>query len=219
MSRTSRVAWLLFVGALFGFRAASARAETEPAAPAPDTAEAQRSGSALAISGRAGPSIIFGEPANPEYAGEFGRVGVWVGGELAYRSSYFVEPFIEVGYGFLASGESTLPSGPWGEGGLMQQQLGMWSISPGVRTQIWLLRPELGMGFAIVKQSNDFIGETNSVSQTALFTQLGLSCTVFEAERLRIDTGVKLAAARGAGITFTSLAVAARFDAFVFDAD
>ena len=49
MSRTSRVAWLLFVGALFGFRAASARAETEPAAPAPDTAEAQRSGSALAI--------------------------------------------------------------------------------------------------------------------------------------------------------------------------
>lgn len=226
MSRRSRGALpprrasLLLIGALFGFWAASARAASEPPTPPePDTAEAQRAGSALAISGRAGPSIVFGDPANPEYTREFGRVGVWVGGELAYRSSYFIEPFIEVGYGFLASGESTLPSGPWGEGGLMQQQLGMWSISPGARTQIWRLRPELGIGLAIVKQSNDFLGETNSVSQAALFTQLGLSCTVFEAERLRIDTGVKLAAARGAGITFTSLAIAARFDAFVFDAD
>jgi hypothetical protein len=195
-------------------------ASAEPATlTEPDRVEAAPGGSALTLAASAGPSVVFGEPANPEYDPSLGRVGVWLGVELAYRSSYFLEPFLEVGYGFLASGESTLPSGPWGEGGLMEQQLGMWSISPGVRTEIWRLRPELGIGMGIVTQSNDFRGETNGVSQVALFTQLGLGFTVFEAERIRVDTGLKLAAARGAGITFTTLTIAARFDALVFDGD
>jgi hypothetical protein len=204
---------------LLAISLSAARAGAEPTSPGePDAAPTARGGgSALVLAASAGPSVVFGEPANPEYTPSFGRVGLWVGGELAYRSSYFIEPFLEVGYGFLASGESNLPSGPWGEGGLMKQQLGMWCLSPGARTQIWRLRPELGLGLGIIRQSNDFRGETNGVSQVALFTQLGLAVTLFEAERIRIDTGAKLAAARGAGITFMSLTLAARFDAFVFD--
>jgi hypothetical protein len=198
----------------------SPRASAEPAGPdEPDVAPPSTRGSALVLEAAVGPSVVFGEPANPEYTPSFGRVGLWLGGKLAYRSSYFIEPFLEVGYGFLASGESNLPSGPWGEGGLMEQQLGMWCVSPGIRTEIWRLRPELALGFGIVTQSNDFRGETNDVSQVALLTQLGLGFTLYEAERIRVDTGAKLAAARGAGITFMSLTVAARFDAFVFDGD
>jgi hypothetical protein len=193
----------------------SSRARAEPGEP--DVAPTTSRGSALVLEAAVGPSVVFGEPANPEYSPSFGRVGLWLGGKLAYHSSYFIEPFLEVGYAFLASGESNLPSGPWGEGGVMEQQLGMWGVSPGIRTEIWRLRPELALGFGIVRQSNDFRGETNSVSQVALLTQLGLGFTLYEAERIRVDTGAKLAAARGAGITFMSLTIAARFDAFVFD--
>jgi hypothetical protein len=203
---------------LLAITLSSPRASADPVGLAePDVAPTAKGGSALAFSASIGPSVVFGGAANPEYSPSFGRVGVWLGGELAYRSTYFVEPFFQVGYGFLASGESNLPSGPWGEGGLMEQELGMWCLSPGLRTEIWRLRPELGLGLGIVRQSNEFRGETNGVSQLALFTQLGVSVTLFEAARIRVDAGGKLAAARGAGITFMTLTLAARFDAFVFD--
>jgi hypothetical protein len=98
----------------------------------------------------------------------------------------------------------------------MEQQLGMWSISPGVRTELWRFRPQLGIGMGIVRQSNDFRGASNTVSQPALMTQLGVDFAVFEAERVRVDSGVKVVASPGNGITFVSFVVAARFDALTF---
>jgi hypothetical protein len=184
---------------------------SEPAEPALPS-----SPGALEVGATLGPSIVFGEPANPEYTQSFGRVGLYVAGAVTYRTSYFIDPFLEVGYAFLASGESNLPSGPWGDGGVMEQQLGMWVISPGIRTELWRFRPQIGLGLGIARQSNDFLGETNSLSQVAVLTQLGVDFEVFSADRLRIDSGLKVAASPGNGITFVSLVVAARFDALTF---
>jgi hypothetical protein len=191
------------------------------AASEPDASPSSRSlaepPSALEVSASLGPSVAFGEPANPQYTQSFGRVGVSLSAALAYRSSYFIDPFFEVGYALLASGESTLPVGPWGQGGDLSHSLGTWIFSPGIRTELWRFRPELGLGLAIVTQSNDFAGETNHVTQPALLTQVGLGFSLVEAERIHIDTGLKLVTAQGAGISFVCLSLIARLDALAFN--
>jgi hypothetical protein len=189
-------------------------ASATPASPSSPASEAP---AALEVGAALGPSVAFGEPANPEYAQSFGRVGVGLSATLAYRSSYFVDPFFEVGYALLASGESRLPDGPWGEGGLIRQTLGTWIFSPGIRTEIWRFRPEIGLGLALVTQSNDFRGETNHATQAAVLSQVGLGFAIMDADRIHIDTGLKLVAAPGAGITFVCLSLVARLDALVFD--
>jgi hypothetical protein len=108
-------------------------AAQEGAAPeAARVAPASSSGApaALELSGVLGPTLTFGEPANPQYARSSSRVGVLLGAVVAYRSSYFVAPRLEVDYAALASGESELPSGPWGDGGKLEQRLRSWVISP-----------------------------------------------------------------------------------------
>src|SRR4029079_7992306 len=114
----------------------TAAAQTTPAqtVPAPDATSASRpqssaAPSALELSGSLGPTLTFGEAANPEYTRSVGRVGVLLGAVVAYRSSYFVAPRFEVGYAALAHGESELPSGPWGDGGKLEQRLRTWVIS------------------------------------------------------------------------------------------
>jgi hypothetical protein len=159
----------------------------------------------LVVSAALSPSYVFSRPANPVTEPSYHRLGVF--GELgvAYRSSYFLDPFLSVGYAVLASGESQLPDGPWGEGGTLEQNLGAWTISPGVTADIWRFRPRLGIGLLIVDQSNRFQGRKNSVSQGNLSTQLGLGFNVFRRGPLQLDVETRVVIARGTEITFVTL--------------
>jgi len=172
--------------------------------------------SSLELSAALGPSLVFGEPANPAFSESVGRVGVELAGAIAYRSSYFVDPRLEVGYAWLAHGRSELPSGPWGDGGALKQQLGTWLISPGISADIWRFRPRIGIGLSIVSQSNDFAGQTHSSTQLSLLSQAGLGFQVFEADSLRIDADARIVGIPGADLTFLSVGIVGRWDAVSF---
>jgi hypothetical protein len=179
-------------------------------------ARAHEPASSLELSAAVGPSLVFGEPANPEFSKSVGRVGVELAAAIAYRSSYFVDPQLELGYAWLAHGRSELPSGIWGDGGALKQQLGAWLISPGVSTDIWRFRPRIGIGLSIVSQSNDFAGQTHSSTQLSLLSQAGLGFQVFETSSLRIDADAKIVGIPGAELTFVSVGIVGRWDAESF---
>lgn len=177
---------------------------------------AARKRSSLEISGVVGPSLVFGEPANPEYTQSFSRVGAYGEIGVAYRSSYFVDPFLSVGYATLASGESVLPSGIWGQGGSLQQHLGAWVISPGITADIWRFRPRLGLGIAVIVQSFEFLGNKNSSTQLPLVTQLGLGFNALDGDRFRIDVEARAVLMPGADVTFATLDAVLRGDLLYF---
>jgi hypothetical protein len=203
---------LVAAGVLLG-GAWSHGASATPASPSSSTSDAPP---VLEVGAALGPSVVFGDPANPAYTQSFGRVGVGLSATLAYRSSYFIDPFFEVGYALLASGESSLPDGPWGEGGVLQHTLGTWIFSPGIRTEVWRFRPEIGLGLALLAQSNEFNGQTNHETQAAVLSQVGLGFAIMDADRIHVDTALKLVTAPGAGITFVCLSLVARLDALAF---
>lgn len=192
-----------------------AGAELAPPAPEPPL-ERARTRSSFEVSGALGPSIVFGEPANPEYTQSFSRLGVFGEVGIAYRSSYFVDPFLSVGYATLATGESSLPSGPWGQGGTLGQHLGAWVISPGITSDIWRFRPRIGLGLAVIVQSFEFAGSKNSSTQLPLVTQFGLGFNALDYDRLRLDFEARVVLATGADVTFTTLDAVLRGDLFYF---
>jgi hypothetical protein len=159
---------------------------------------------------------VFGDPANPGYTQSFSRIGVFGEAGLAYRSHYFIDPFLSVGYAVLASGKSKLPDGPWGAGGTLDQHLGAWVIAPGVTADLWRFRLRFGLGIAIVEQKNSFLGDTHSTSQLVLANQFGLGFNVLDIHRFRLDAETRLVRAAGADVTFLTLAVVARGDLLCF---
>jgi hypothetical protein len=161
-------------------------------------------------------TALFGEPANPEYAGSFRRVGGY--GELAvgYRSSYFIDPLISVGYASLAGGDAQLPDGPWGDGGKLEQHLGAWFISPGLTADLWRFRLRFGIGVAVVQPSFRYAGVDSSSSQIAIMNQLGIGFNAIDADRFRLDGEVRFVNAAGADLAFMSFNLIMRGDVIVF---
>jgi len=160
------------------------------------------------------PSVTFGEPANPAYTDSFTRVGIYGEVGFAYRSSYFVDPFLSLGYGVLASGESTLPDGIWGTGGTLHQSLRAWVITPGITADIWRFRPRLGIGLTVLVQNFKFNGETTSSTQLPLSTEFGLGFNVMESEHLRVDIDTRAIVATGAEVSFMTFGFTGRGDLF-----
>jgi hypothetical protein len=206
---------LAVVAALTVAPFASAEPVDQPATKKKELAPQPRV-SSLELSGAFGPSYVFGEPANPEYTQQVTQVGAY--GELgfAYRSSYFVDPFISVGYASLASGQSRLPDGVWGEGGEIGQHLGAWVISPGITSDIWRFRPRFGLGLAVIVQSFEFQGEEHSSTQLPVVAQLGLGFNAYDDGRFRLDLEGRGIIASGADVTFLTLDVVLRGDLFYF---
>lgn len=172
--------------------------------------------SALEVSLKVAPSVVFGEAANPTYTRSMSRVGAAVSGSVTYRSSYFIDPVLEIGYAWLARGTSELPQGPWGEGGVLDQELGTWFVSPGISAQLWRVRPRLGLGLGIITQSNTFRGDQTSTTQPSLLTQLAVAVRALELASLGLDAEASLLHASGADVTFISIGVAARLDVLSF---
>ena len=196
----------------------SAMAESQPEAPSAVTAPVAPCAepSSLELWGTVGPSVVFGEPANPEYTQSFRRVGVLGEVGVAYRSSYFVDPFLSVAYATLASGESRLPNGPWGAGGTMDQHLGAWVIAPGVTSDLWRFRLRFGLGLAIVVQRFEMLGQQTSSNQFPLANQLGVGFNALAWERFRLDAETRLIWAPGAEVSFVTVALVARGDLLQF---
>lgn len=207
--------------------AAVAAAPPPPAAPPPqkDTAAEKPKAappekgipSSLEATFAIGPSYVTSEgPANPEYTQSFSRVGVFGELALAYRSKYFIDPFLGVGYAMLASGQSQLPAGPWGSGGTMEQHLSAWIVAPGITSDIWRIRLRLGLGFAFVDESFDFNGTHNSTTQFALSNQGAVGFNLLDVTRFRLDAEARFVGIPGADLWFTTIAVVARGDVLVF---
>jgi hypothetical protein len=215
MKRAAGLGLTSFVATLALARLASAEPGDQPAAKKKELAPQPRV-SSLEVSAAFGPSYVFGEPANPEYTQTVTQVGFY--GELgfAYRSSYFVDPFISVGYGSLASGQSQLPDGAWGEGGEIGQHLGAWVISPGITSDIWRFRPRFGLGLAVIVQSFNFEGEESSSTQLPVLAQLGLGFNAYDDGRFRLDLEGRGIIASGADVTFMTLDIVARGDLLYF---
>ena len=176
--------------------------------PSSDT----RATSALEIAAFAGPSVVFGEPANPDYSPSVERIGALLAVAVTYRSSYFLAPVLEVGHAWLARGSAELPSGPWGEGGTIEQRLSTWILSPGVSAELWRLRARLGLGLGIVSQSDTFRGQTSSTSQLPVLSQLVIACKALDLAAVRLDVEGRAVVASGADISFIGIGVSARFD-------
>jgi hypothetical protein len=169
---------------------------------------------------------VQGEPANPQLTNSFRRVGIYGEVGVAYRSKYFLDPFISVGYGTLASGTTEIPDATYSDmnnpvpvlhpGGTLHQHLGEWVISPGITSDIWRFRLRLGVGVAIVVESNRFQGEKNSATQIPLVAQVGLGYNFYKVPRFRLDGEARYVRAAGADVTFWALGVVARGDAITF---
>lgn len=163
-----------------------------------------------------GMSVTQGEPANKSETTDFRRVGVY--GELgvAYRSHYFIDPFLSVGYASLASGDTKLPDGPWGAGGTLHQSLDAWLISPGITSDIWRFRLRLGIGVALVRQRDTFQSEKNTGKQNPLAEQFGLGFNCYKTDRFRLDIDARYVNAAGAGVSFELFGITARGDLLTF---
>lgn len=190
-------------------------ADEGPAGPMPKRVPPSHL-SSIEVSGTVGPSVVFGDAANPEYSPSLRRVGVF--GELgvAYRSSYFIDPFLAVGFAPLADGQAHLPSGPWGAGGMLDQTLDIWTIAPGLTTDIWRFRLRAALGLAVVVQRYRFPREDHSSTQVPLAHQLGLAFNVLDVRRFRLDLEARYVGAPGADITFLTLAAVMRGDVIEF---
>ncbi len=189
--------------------APSAPAEPAPAAPVPEPAS-------LELFGTLAPTVVQGEPANPGLTNSFRRVGVYGEAGVAYRSKYFLDPFISVGYATLASGDTTLPDSKYGSGGTLHQHLGVWLLSPGVTSDIWRFRLRFGIGLAVVKQSFRFQGENNTATQLPLAFEAGLGFNFYKLPRFRLDAEARFVQAKGADVTFWTLGVTGRGDLITF---
>jgi hypothetical protein len=172
--------------------------------------------SALELAAALGPTLTFGDAANPQYQSSQGRIGALLALTIAYRSSYLLEPSLEVGYGALADGEVILPEGPWGSGGVLEQRLGAWFVSPGVAVQLWRFRPRVGLGLAVVHQTNEYLGQDHGSSQASALSQFALGFAVLSNEVLRLDADARVVLARGADVNFVSIGVSAHFDVVTF---
>ena len=190
-------------------------ANTASGADAPSPAASARP-EALQVAAMLGPTLAFGDAANPEYQRSVSRIGVALIGSLIYRPDYFLTPQLDIGYAALASGDAQLPDGPWGTGGKVQQRLAEWIISPTITADLWRFRPRLGLGLAIVSQANEFQGASHSATQIALITQFGLGFKVLETRALRIDAEARYLLSKGADVAFTTLGLAACFDVIQF---
>jgi hypothetical protein len=163
-----------------------------------------------------GPSLVAGDPAMPDATESFRRVGIYGGLGVAFRSRYFLDPFLSVGYGTLASGDTALSDGAWGEGGTLSQRLDIWLISPGVTADLFRFRLRLGLGFAIVVQQYGFGGEETTTTQVPLAGQVGIGFNVLSNQRFRLDVESTFVHVAGADITFGVLGVTARGDLLIF---
>jgi hypothetical protein len=163
-----------------------------------------------------GPSWVAGDPAMPEATESFRRVGIYGGLGVAFRSRYFLDPFLSVGYGTLASGDTALPDGVWGEGGTLSQRLDTWLVSPGVTADLFRFRLRLGLGLAIVVQHYGFDGEQTTTTQFPLAGQVGIGFMVLERQRFRLDVESTFVHAAGADVTFAVFGVTARGDLLTF---
>jgi hypothetical protein len=172
--------------------------------------------SELELSGFVGPSVVFGEPANPQYSPSVERIGALVAGAITYRSSYFIDPVLEVGHAWLATGRTELPSGPWGEGGTVAQELATWLLSPGISAEIWRLRARFGLGLGIVTQSGSFRGQQSTTSQLPLMSQLVVACKALDIASVQLDVEGRAVLASGADLSFVGLGISARFAALEF---
>ena len=191
--------------------------QPEPAAPAPAPAEAPAAEPAsLELFGTIAPTVTQGEPANPQLTNSFRRVGFYGEAGVAYRSKYFLDPFISVGYGTLASGETTLPDSKYGSGGTLDQHLGTWLLSPGVTTDIWRFRLRFGIGIAVIKQSFRYQGETNTATQLPLAWEAGLGFNFYKIPRFRLDAEARFVEAKGADVSFWMLGITGRGDVATF---
>ncbi len=163
-----------------------------------------------------GPSLVAGDPAVPEATESFRRVGIYGALGVAYRSRYFLDPFLSLGYGTLASGDTELPDGAWGEGGTLSQRLDIWLVSPGVTADVFRFRLRLGLGLAIVVQHYGFRGEDTTTTQTPLAGQVGLGFNLLEKRSFRLDVESTFVHAAGADVTFGVLGLTARGDLVTF---
>jgi hypothetical protein len=190
----------------------------DKATPSAPAAEEKELPSSLEIGLALAPSVVFGDAANEQYSPTLTRVGVFGELSIAYRSSYFLDPFISVGYASLANGEAHLPDGEWGAGGKLEQHLSTVTISPGITLDLWRFRPRFGMGIAIVTESYTFAGHTHSSKQTPLMAQFGLGFVALDTGRLRLDIEARGIAVTGSETSFATLGVVLRGDAVYFGA-
>jgi hypothetical protein len=172
--------------------------------------------SSLELSLSIGPTVMYGEAANPEYDPSVSRFGVFGSFGIGYRSSYFIDPFIELGYGSLATGEVVLPNGPWGAGGTLKQQLSVVTLSPGITADIWRFRPKIGLGISFVTESYSFGGQEHSSTQPPLLAQLGLGFVAVDVPRFRLDIEARTVIMQGADVHFTTIDIVLRADAIYF---
>ena len=187
-----------------------------PAADAPAAAAPAAEPSSLELFGTIAPTVTQGEPANPQLTNSFRRVGFYGEAGVAYRSKYFLDPFISVGYGTLASGDTTLPDSKYGSGGTLDQHLGTWLLSPGVTTDIWRFRLRFGIGIAVVKQSFRFQGENNTATQLPLVWEAGLGFNFYKIPRFRLDAEARFVEAKGADVSFWMIGITGRGDVATF---
>jgi hypothetical protein len=216
MKRPHAIALGTLVAALCFAAPAVAEPADQPApvrnkelAPQPDF-------SSLELSAAFGPTVVAGEAANPEYVQSFRRTGAYGEFAVGYRSSYFIDPFLSVGYATLASGQSRIPDGAYGSGGTVEQHLGAWVISPGITSDIWRFRPRFALGLAIIQQRFEFQGETHSSSQLPLVSQLGLGFNAYDDDRVRLDLELRGVLAEGADVRFATFDVVLRGDLLYF---
>jgi hypothetical protein len=161
-------------------------------------------------------SITQGEPANAYATTNFRRVGVYGEFGAAYRSHYFIDPFLSVGYASLASGDTKLAAGEWGAGGTLHQSLDTWLISPGITSDIWRFRLRLGIGVALIRQRDTFQSDKNTGKQTATAGQLGLGFNCYKTDRFRLDIDARYVKAAGADVSFGLFGITARGDLLTF---
>ena len=198
---------LLTVVNLGSVAAATDEGETAPVQPVPPSLEA------FAFMG---PSLVAGDPADPEATDSFRRIGIYGGLGVAFRSRYFLDPFLSVGYGTLASGDTELPDGAWGEGGTLSQRLDTWLFSPGVTADLFRVRLRLGLGLAIVVQRYGFGGEETTTTQFPIAGQVGIGFNVLARRSFRLDVESTFVHAAGADVTFGVLGLTARSDVVTF---
>jgi hypothetical protein len=196
--------------------AGNARAADDSAATQVNPSGDHPTPSSLELFGLIGPSLTKGEPVNEQSTTSFRRVGVYGEFGFAYRSSYFLDPFISVGYATLASSDILLADGEYGPGGTAHNHLGFWLISPGITSEIWRIRLRLGIGVAIVKESFSFHSEENTATQTPIAGQVGLGFNCYSTEKFRLDVDARYVLAKGADISFGLLGVTARGDLITF---
>jgi len=187
-----------------------------PVAPPEEAAAPSPEPSSLELFGTIAPTVTQGEPANPQLTNSFRRVGFYGEAGVAYRSKYFLDPFLSVGYGTLASGDTTLPDNQYGSGGTLHQHLGTWLLSPGVTSDIWRFRLRFGIGLAVVKQSFRFQGQNNTATQLPLVWEAGLGFNFYKVPRFRLDAEARFVEAKGADVSFWMLGITGRGDVATF---